>query len=342
MHLFLILWTQSNLPKGVTMLGVIYNTDKTSISHLSGDVTGYPHYVGIANMDEKERGKPSNWAFRMIALLPPDVKFVGVDKHIQGPLAARVYHYCETIVMAPFKKHCLEPKEMTDPHGNLRRVCTPLASIAVDTPEAKLIAGVSNRSSSVTTATWHHFGDRERFPPRQTVDVLAAMKAIARKHDPWTDLDAYIRQCKNQGLSGTDRLAMGDYPEPATGSIVSVGDALAHDLLHYELKFIKDHCVEWMRKIIGDKAFAHRYSLLRPRIGQRYFPTGITNIKQMTGREHRAIMRSLICAIAGAVSKPVMRCMRALWDFFYAAWQPRSSSTDWERMELALDEFHLY
>ena len=79
-------------------------------------------------------------------------------------LAARLYHQCLDIVLAPLKAAAQLGVMLSDPLGNLRWCFTPLASFIVDTPEAQLISCVGGKTSPFTMANYQQFGDGFRHP----------------------------------------------------------------------------------------------------------------------------------------------------------------------------------
>lgn len=75
-----------------------------------------------------------------------------------------------------------------------------------------------------------------------------------------------------------------------------------------------------------------------------HFAGGVSHIKQMTGREHRDIQRTLVTIIATApgVEAGFLWAIQAMIDFIYQAQSPVHTETSIQRMEDALHEFHDY
>jgi hypothetical protein len=62
-----------------------------------------------------------------------------------------------------------------------------------------------------------------------------------------------------------------------------------------------DHDAKWCIHMLGGPEINFRFSLIQPIIGFRHFSAGISELKQVTGREHRAVERYIVGIISGAV-----------------------------------------
>ena len=70
------------------------------------------------------------------------------------------------------------------------------------------------------------------------------------------------------------------------------------------------------------------------------FPHGVTNIKQWTGKEAKAIMKVFTGVIAGLLPPKAVRAIRAMIDFVYFASYHSHTDSTLARLKEALDEFH--
>ena len=155
---------KKKIPVGVTLLGTVLSSDKTTISAMTGNRTAHPLLISLANIKAEYRAKGSHHAFLLLALLPvPD--FVTSDKELRGVLGNRLLHECLGFILEPLKMAALHGKMMSDPFGFHRFCFTPLAAYIVDTPEAAMLSGVGGKTSHVTMASHKQFGDSYRHEP---------------------------------------------------------------------------------------------------------------------------------------------------------------------------------
>ena len=75
-------------------------------------------------------------------------------------------------------------------------------------------------------------------------------------------------------------------------------------------------------------------------VGYRSFAEGVSKLKQVTGRDHRAVQRYIIGAIAGAVPAKFLTAVVALLDFHYLAQMPCFDDNTLHRIEAVLCAFH--
>ncbi|KAG1852755.1 hypothetical protein DFJ58DRAFT_728406 [Suillus subalutaceus] len=179
---------QSQLPEGVTLLGVILSSDITNITNMTGGRVAHPLLVSLANIKMATRNKASSHAFLLMALLPI-TEFLHLVKRLQSVLEAHLIHQCLDVILEPLKQAACVGRMMSDPVGNLRYCFTPLASYIVDTPEACMLACVWGQTSPVTMATY-----------------LASIEC-----DP-QDIEAYFAACAPFRLSGVARPFWCDWP----------------------------------------------------------------------------------------------------------------------------------
>ena len=75
-----------------------------------------------------------------------------------------------------------------------------------------------------------------------------------------------------------------------------------------------DHDLKWCVHAVGGTEIDFHFSILQPHIGFRHFAKGISNLKQVTGRDHHDVQRYTVGVIAGAVPR----------DFLIAIWSVRA------------------
>ncbi|EGO02158.1 hypothetical protein SERLA73DRAFT_49164, partial [Serpula lacrymans var. lacrymans S7.3] len=104
--------------------------------------------------------------------------------------------------------------------------------------------------------------------------------------------------------------------------------------------FFFDHVLLWCKEAVGRDELNARYRSLHARVGFRHFGNGILHVKQMTGRKHCEIQRTIIATSAGTVTPSFLRAIHALVDFIYQAQSPMHTLSSVKAMVASLSEFH--
>ncbi|KAJ7703454.1 hypothetical protein B0H16DRAFT_1347131 [Mycena metata] len=177
--------------------------------------------------------------------------------------------------------------------------------------------------------------DPYRHPSRTATSTLAQLIELEESFDAW-DFPAYIKAAKGVGLSGVHRPFWRDWP------LAEPSNFLTPEILHHWLKMSWDHLCKWCLQAVGEAEIDFRFSVLRPHTGMRHFKEGISNAKQITGREHRDIQRYLVGVIAEAsgVTKEFSTTIASLLDFFYFGQAPSMGEDVLDKMDSSLGRFH--
>ena len=299
---------------------------------MTGNRVAHPLLISLADIIMDFRMKASNHAFMLLAILPVP-KFLHKNKRIHGVLENRLVHECIDFVVEPLKKAAEIGIMMTDPLGWRRYCFTPLVGAVIDTPEALMYAGVSPKSSPVTMATYKQFGDSFQHEPRTASTTLAQLMEIEETADPW-DFASYLPKAKRFRLNGVHRPFWRDWP------LVEPSLFLTPEPLHHWHKMFWDHNAKWCIHEVGSIEIDFRFSVLQPHVGYRHFTEGISNLKQVTGREHCNIQRYIVGIIAGAVPRDFLIAIRASVDFRYLSQAWEIDDEGCAIISAALDEFH--
>ncbi|KAG2085470.1 uncharacterized protein F5147DRAFT_748705 [Suillus discolor] len=115
---------------------------------------------------------------------------------------------------------------------------------------------------------------------------------------------------------------------------------LVGEILHTCHKFFFDHPFKWCKEAVGKDELNFCFGSHHKRVGTPHFSSGVCQMKQMTGREHRDLQRTLVPSIAGIVPPQLVHAIRALIDFIYKAQSPVYSDTSVDSMVALLEEFH--
>ncbi|KIJ11761.1 hypothetical protein PAXINDRAFT_15344 [Paxillus involutus ATCC 200175] len=197
--------------------------------------------------------------------------------------------------------------------SNLRYCYTPLASWIADTPEESLLAATSPKASPVTTATSKNF-------------AYALNDALNYKN--------FLKAIKPLGLNGVVEPFWKDWP------LSNPSDFLTPEPLHHFHHMFWDHDAKWCIAVVGAAELDFHFSLLQTTIGYHAFEDRISKLKQVTGRDHRAVQRYIVGVIAGTVPRPFLIAVRALIDFQYLVQAPSFTDDSLIKVVNALQEFH--
>jgi len=222
---------------------------------------------------------------------------------------------------------------MSDPVGNLRYCYTPIAAWIADTPEESLIAATSPKTSPITVAFSKQFGDPFRHPPRTAAITLAAIQTACAEHTP-SNYKAFLKVCRRLGLNGVTEPFWKPYP------LSDPSEFINPEVLHHFHRLFWDHDAQWCIFCAGAAEVDFRFSVLQTAVGYRAFTEGISKLKQVTGRDHRAVQRYIIGVIAGRVPRQFLVAIRALLDFRYLAQAPCFTDHSLCDLEKSLQEFH--
>ena len=331
---------QSRLPQYATLLSVTLSSDKTRLSAMTGDRVAHPLLITLANIDSALRSSISSHAFVPLALFPVP-KFVGVKKGLHGILENRLTHSCLDFVTHPLKVASQHGAWFSDYAGHTRYCFTPLVAYIVDTPEATALAGVAGKTSHLTMATYREFGDPIRHQPRTVASILMSLETLASQFDP-SQVAVYTSKAKAMfRLNGVNLPFWRDWFLP-DGTLPDPHRVFPIEILHHIHKLFWDHDVKWVIRAVGNSELDLRFSLVQPRNGYRHFSSGISLLKQVTGREHRDIQRCLLALISDDTDERFVLCIRALLDLRYLSQLHQVTQRDLHAISSALQLFHTY
>lgn len=290
----------------------------------------HPLLMTLTTIPAEMRSKLSNNAWVCVAYLPV-AKFL-VHPSYQGILANRVLHEAMDIVTENLKHAAAFGKEMADGFGNVRIVYPPVVALSGDLIEHLSMAAVSASTSPVSFATSAQFGNGVTYPRRTKRDTLKAIKKVAERVDPW-ELHDFARECGKVHLNGVH------LPWWRNFNLVDPSIFCCPDLLHSGYKLFFDHFHKACQIAVGAEELDRRFAIRHRRIGYGALRR-VSEVKQMTGRMQREMMRATVVAIQGAVSPSFQRAIRAIVDFLLMAQAPRHTPASLARMETHLRTFH--
>ena len=292
----------------------------------------HPLLLSLANIDADIRSKGSLHAHVLLALLPV-VSFIHHKTRIRSLMADRLVHEGLDFVLKPLKVAAAVGIMMNDPVGNLRYCYTPLVAYIADTPEQTLLSCTSPKASPVSTATYKEFGDSYPHPPCTATQTLDDIKQACTEAEP-DDLEHFLKIVKCFLLNGVHK------PFWRNWILSNPSMFFKPEVLHHFHRFFWDHDLQWCIVVLGPEEIDYRFSLIQTAVGYRSFQEGVSKLKQVTGRDHRAVQRYIVGVIAGAIPPKFLAAIRSLLDFRYLAQMPRFDDNDLNRVEAALGAFH--
>jgi hypothetical protein len=298
---------------------------------MTGGLEMYPAYLSLANIVSKVCMKACSHAWMCFGFCPI-IKFE-VHPSFQSILSARLWHACMDKALAQCKEAAIAGHYMADPHSCLCQSFPLLAAWIADLPEQHLIAAVVNSTSPLSHAVTNQFGDTFCHPPCHDHETIKLIQDLSSRIDP-CQLDEYQERGKELGLSGVHLLFWCDW------FLADPFHFLMPEILHTCHKFFYDHPLQWCINVVGTVELDSHFKGLHPCVGSRHFSNSVSHVKQMTGREHCDIQRSIIAVIAGAVHPCFLRTIHAMIDFIYQVQLPFLSESAIASFADSLQEFH--
>lgn len=294
----------------------------------------HPLLLSLANIAADTRGKGSSQAYLLLALLPVP-SFIHKKSRVRSLLSDQLFHHCIDLVIGPLKIAAAIGVMMNDPRGNLRYCFTPLVAYIADTPEQSLVVCMGPKVSSMSTATYKEFGDDTPHEPRTAEHILQAIGALCARADP-DDFASFLKEARSRGLNGVYEPFWRNWPLSDPANFMKV------EPLHHFFRMAWDHDIQWCITVVGEDEIDYRFSILQTPVGYRSFADGISNLKQVTGRDHRSIQRYILSVISGTVPLRFLAAIRGLLDFRYLAQMPVFDEQALARLDSALASFHAH
>ncbi|KAI6102452.1 hypothetical protein EDD16DRAFT_1696643 [Pisolithus croceorrhizus] len=173
--------------------------------------------------------------------------------------------------------------------------------------EQSLLACMSPRTSSMSTATYKEFGNNKHHDPQTAEHTLNAISALCSRADP-DDLPGFLKPFWR------------DWP------LLDPAQFLKVELLHHFFRMSWDHDIQWCITVVGDDEVNFCFNLLQTPVGYHSFADGILKLKQVTGHDH--LPPHFLAAIC------------ALLDFHYLAQMPVFNEQALAKLNAALALFH--
>ncbi|KAG9123255.1 hypothetical protein FRC07_015182 [Ceratobasidium sp. 392] len=330
---------QRTLQPGTTLGAGIFMTDATQLSMHSGDVSAHGVYMSLANIDKDFREDLNNGAWLLVGIIPKSkwdktlAALPGLPQDQRTTLVnllnRRLFHRCMEVITRPLRRQ--EPHEALDPAGNTRLVQYELSIYGADLQEQCDVACITRNTCPHCKATKKTLGECGCQPARSSEDIkdsirqtLAEFHTIRKRYP--TPLE-FAEAGKKFGLNGVQRPFWWKLPN------FDVAMVLSPDLLHGVHKLFFDHFHKWNVNGLGAEEFDTRLKAQLETPGERSFPQGVSHLKQLTGKDYRALQRTHVAVVANAPnqSRKLTNTTRAMLDSMFLVQLPlqteRSLST---------------
>src|SRR5258708_6854590 len=207
-------------------------------------------------------------------------------------------HECMAIVIDPLCYAKRRSRFVLGPGNKIHSSMACLVGYIADMKEQFMIACVTPRACPICLAQprLHNSTIQDHCTAKphtgsSTLDVLYRVRNAHPDVPIW----------KFRTLVSKEKCGVSGYVEHPFWEDLDVGPScfICQDLLHGAHKFFWDHPHKWIASLIGTECLDRRISLL-PKEGLHHFKSGISKLKQASGREHRDLLKYIAPALAGA------------------------------------------
>lgn len=319
--------SQKKLPSGATIAYVILASDKTQLTHFSGDKAAWPVYLTIGNIEKATRRKPSARATVLVGYIPVS-KLECFSEKRRSVEGYRLFHAAMQSLLEPLVKAGKEGVEMTCADGAVRCVYPILAAYIADHPEQCLIACCKESRCPRCVVTEKQRGDPIHSVLRDPDKTKAALNEEARSRG--------CKEFKEWGLRPINPF-WADLPH------CNFFECITPDILHQLHKGVfKDHIVNWSTESMqgGEDEVDRRFRAMTPHPTLRHFKKGISLVSQWTGTEYKNMEKVYLGILVGGADPAVLRAVRGVLDFIYFAHFESHTDESLAKMDAAWLAFH--
>ena len=361
---------QRELPEGATIIPLLLASDKTMLSQHHGDVSAWPVYLTIGNLDNETRRKqdvPGSILFGIIPVGTGNAKAEVYHRSLKTMLERRVsFNNLPAAESNAYMRIALEEAsqiglEIECADGQTR-LCFPIiAGFMADYEEQTIITGIASTTCPICTVPPRHRQDLCQWPqwPPRTHEYT--QKLIARQRDAGLPKATQTSRQESNTINIKRRDLWIDWVHDVENfawshPYVNIHAAMMVDILHQLLKGVFMHLHQWVQALLKsrkgkqvlkgvERGVAHigglghldrRFEMIPPYTGLKVFKK-ISQVKQWTGVEQKAMIKQYVAVLAPllmAEHTGELYCIRAIIDFITLA-QYRSHSEETLRYMLA-------
>ncbi|KZT51565.1 hypothetical protein CALCODRAFT_442895, partial [Calocera cornea HHB12733] len=323
----------SALPEGATVVPLIFGSDKTLLTQMSGDRYGYPIYLTIGNIPKAIRRSPTQRAMLLVGYLPTNkLEHLGLKEDDARAARQRIIHQCLSHLLEPTITPGKKGIPLVSGDGCVR-MCHPLLGAwMADYPEQCLLTCTRSLRCPICNIDWRQIGNE-----------LNGDESLCE--------DVYRHPCALRSYNVLMKaLSMTAVREPFWSKLhlAQIHTSMYPDILHQLLQGVLKHILDWLGDIVGDAELDRGFQTIPPTHGVRQFPEGLKNLQQLMGQERKAIARVLLGVIAacpklkkaGEAGQRVIKATKAMLDFMQLASMEKHSERTVLLLRKCLLEFH--
>ncbi|QRV99715.1 hypothetical protein RhiJN_27734 [Ceratobasidium sp. AG-Ba] len=319
-------WRMQNiLGRYATVVPIILSSDKTKLTVFSGNQKAWPVYLTIGNISKDIRRCPSERATILIGFIPVSNLGNISNRHERSEAGWQLFHTCLESILEPLKTLSRTGINVLCADGGVRRVFPILAAYIADFQEQATIACIRESGCPICWIPSDERGDlTRRYPLRDRCRTLDALD------DHW---NGYSRTVKTLGIRPTR-------PFWAELPYVDISTCLAPDLLHQlDRGVFGDHLLKWTTALLTSNEMDRRTKGMPRFQDLRHFSNGISVINYWTGKEAKAVARTILAIVAGYEDARLVRAVKSIVDFMARAHKHEVTDRDLAAMTLDIIDF---
>ncbi|KAG9123782.1 hypothetical protein FRC07_013975 [Ceratobasidium sp. 392] len=264
----------------------------------SGNQKAWPVYLTIGNISKDIRKCPSERATLLLGYLPVlNLGHISNERE-QSEARWQLFHTALELILEPLKTFSRTGFTVMCADGGVRRVFPILAAYIADFLEQALITCVRKSCCPVCWLPNNEGGDMSlQYPLRDRCRTLDALD------DHW---NGYSRTIKTLGIRPT-------HPFWADLPYVDISTCMAPDLLHQlDRGVFGDHMIRWTTAVLTPNKMDRRVKGMLRFQKLQHFARGTSVISQWTGKEAKALGRTLLTVVAGDKNPKLVKAARKL------------------------------
>ncbi|KAF8593917.1 hypothetical protein BDV93DRAFT_565982 [Ceratobasidium sp. AG-I] len=292
---------QKLLPYGATLVPLIFSSNKTTLMNAPGDKKAWPVYLTIGNIPKATRRHVSSRATVLVGYLPVSKYKCCTAGDARQQAEHWLFHTWFKKILGSLGNEGREGVEVKCSDGWVRRCFPILGAYVADHPEQCLIACCKQNTCWACKVPVDECGENKTWEARTQRETGAEIVAQAL------------------GINTTSFGQNGYKPvgcAPFWYSLphCDIFSSFPPDLLHQTHKgLFKDHVFQWCREIVDDdEVLDERFVVLPSHGSVLSFAQGVTSLSQTTGRQHKAMEKSIASVINGLVLDKVVQAFHSL------------------------------